>query len=533
MAKKIVADGVRAGEKSVAAVLPAAGSETAAYIPVFSVHPAGAEDELWLESHHKESVLDADAPQSALAPSEPVFAMSEPAVTVAMADNGVYSDAPHVESMAFVEGAIGGGASGAVAAGETGWASLGGLALLGGVAGVGGLMIADNGKNTHDGPSPSTVEPVVHVVVDAEGAFIDTNADGIHDAGETTAAVFAAHGNADLAANSVTVHFNDVPFATGPVDLTGFTMNDKIEIDVASFHGGNAITGANLGDSHSFIYLHMNSRSSSFTVNFKAYTRSVSGPSSHHINPGLSFYTSNYSSSFQLAHWDDANNPLNHISNVLPGAHLSSGGKIAGLTHAIDELNLGAGHGVLIDFLWPAVHVIEQGGTYYIDGDRDGVLSPLEQYCSPLADFTAGGNAELASHSVVVHFHDVPTGNPLNLAGFGADDRIQLDLEAINYGNRTILASNQAVAGHLHGPLEGNTGVYVNSSGVKTHDAVFTTVNGKLQYGSVYTSGSKHYFTTSSMSGGSGPVLATNLNAAQVGHVQVVNQIDFLHTILL
>ncbi len=77
-----------------------------------------------------------------------------------------------------------------------------------------------------------------HVVVDTAGAFIDVNANGIREASETTTANFGAGGNADLDYRDVTVHFNAAPSAV--LDLTGFTDNDLIEIDIDACYLGNA-----------------------------------------------------------------------------------------------------------------------------------------------------------------------------------------------------------------------------------------------------------------------------------------------------
>lgn len=78
-----------------------------------------------------------------------------------------------------------------------------------------------------------------HVIVDAGGAFMDTNGNGIHDNSETTAAVFSSGGNADLAANAITIHFHDAPDV--PIDLTGFTSDDQIEIDMNAFYWGDKL----------------------------------------------------------------------------------------------------------------------------------------------------------------------------------------------------------------------------------------------------------------------------------------------------
>lgn len=105
------------------------------------------------------------------------------------------------------------------------------------------LLLPDNPviANLNAGTGGGLVEFVTqsqHVVVDAAGAFIDVNANGIHDASETTVANFGSGGNADLEYRDVTVHFNAAPSAV--LDLTGFGSDDQIEIDIDACYLGNA-----------------------------------------------------------------------------------------------------------------------------------------------------------------------------------------------------------------------------------------------------------------------------------------------------
>jgi len=95
---------------------------------------------------------------------------------------------------------------------------------------------------------PGLVEFVwpVNVVVEEDGAYIDVNANGVHDNDETDLAVFASGGNADLVANNVVIHFNDIP--NTPLDLAGFDGNDRIEIDLNAMRSGDdSITRDNQG----------------------------------------------------------------------------------------------------------------------------------------------------------------------------------------------------------------------------------------------------------------------------------------------
>jgi len=90
------------------------------------------------------------------------------------------------------------------------------------------------------------------VVVDDQAGnvamFIDTNANGVRDAGEDTLALIGqtqadvddfntaavtGYGSqlVDLASEQVTIHYNDLPTGAWVPDLTGFDGNDRIEID--------------------------------------------------------------------------------------------------------------------------------------------------------------------------------------------------------------------------------------------------------------------------------------------------------------
>jgi hypothetical protein len=106
--------------------------------------------------------------------------------------------------------------------------------------------LTDNAGNAYAGISSSTAlsfttlaattATTYSVVVESTGAWIDTNADGVKDTGETTA--FTNSGEYTLAEDTVTIEFNDVPDTA--IDLTGFGTDDRVEIDVTAWLNNEA-----------------------------------------------------------------------------------------------------------------------------------------------------------------------------------------------------------------------------------------------------------------------------------------------------
>ena len=262
------------------------------------------------------------------------------------------------------------------------------------------------------------------VVVDSTGAWLDVNANGILDIEDTTAADFtAATGNIDLAANPITIHFNDVPDT--PLDLTGFTSDDKIEIDVPAFNEARMRTSP----AHSFTSLNTNTNAVYLGLDNSDYYSVFLSPRSGLFstapdNQGaFALYTSTI---HYLAYWNDISNPLGNMSNIiLP-------------SNALSALNQGAGHGELIDFIWtpptsfPASTVVVESNGAWLDTNADGVHDVNET--TPWV----GGIDNLAGHQVTVHFNDVPN-QALDLHGFGSDDLIEIDAQAfINNGHNAL-----------------------------------------------------------------------------------------------
>lgn len=150
-----------------------------------------------------------------------------------------------------------------VLAAETGsgmpWGWIGAGAVAGGVGGY--LLSVGHGDSA--GP---VAQPEVHIIVeDVEiveqtgsyitRAFFDINGNGVKDAEDSTEAFFGGlNDNVDLANNKVTIHFHDVPVAetggnaktvfgaaaSAPLDFSGFTEDDLIELDMNAYFGDNA-----------------------------------------------------------------------------------------------------------------------------------------------------------------------------------------------------------------------------------------------------------------------------------------------------
>jgi hypothetical protein len=107
---------------------------------------------------------------------------------------------------------------------------------------VDGDALTDSAGNPYAGISSTTAlsfttvaagttATTYSVVVEKDGAWIDTNADGVKDAGETTA--FANSGEYTLAEDTVTIEFNNKPDTA--INLTGFGIDDLLQIDVTAW----------------------------------------------------------------------------------------------------------------------------------------------------------------------------------------------------------------------------------------------------------------------------------------------------------
>ena len=237
------------------------------------------------------------------------------------------------------------------------WWWVGGAAVA---AGAIGYWVADD--NNDDSTQTSVAaSPDVHVVVDSFGAaYIDVNGNGVHDTGEDTLAAFGRGGSADLAANSVTVHFNGMP--GDALDLTGFGADDKIEFHMAAMEGtvfdnqasyltdisiwtsgGTSTYGASYNVHAGFGYASIDVHQCTTSTP----TADLNGniiTHAYYIDIGhqtIGTYET------AIAYWTDAGNALNDNALLFPNLEAS------GITAVVNNLNAN-NEGGLIDFIWPA-----------------------------------------------------------------------------------------------------------------------------------------------------------------------------------
>jgi hypothetical protein len=156
-----------------------------------------------------------------------------------------------------------------------------------------------------------------------------------------------------------------------------------------------------------------------------------------------------------MAYWSDSGNALNDALNILPDAVFSSAyGNITNRTEVVSNINVGdyaAREGGVVDFIFPErTFVIVDADGAWIDGGARGVVDAGD---TTAAVFSEGGNADLAANAVTIHFHAAPDDgeslHPLDLAGFDANDQIEVDLDAyfgLQPNGTTIPLSSQIYA---------------------------------------------------------------------------------------
>ena len=275
----------------------------------------------------------------------------------------------------------------------------------------------------------------IHVIVDANGAWIDDNGDGVKDAGETTAADFSASGNADLTANQVTIEFNDIP--NTPINLSNFGSDDRIRIDLGALrdnydlsrgHGlldyvipesrinssaGGAITSVTVAGYDQYAFVHTLARLAGAATN------------------------TNTNNLYSTAYGVTARLSGNQLVIQAGSLHRHSGN----ITFS-NQTTLPLASGLTgldmtkVDFVDTPValaSVVVDAGGAWLDANDNGVHDGNE---NTAADFGAGGNADLSAKAVTIEFDDIPS-TPLDFTGFGSDERIRIDLSA--------LAANQGV----------------------------------------------------------------------------------------
>lgn len=260
----------------------------------------------------------------------------------------------------------------AAGAGGIPWMWMGAAAIAGG--GLGVAFGANHGGNDA-APAAASVD-LGHIVVEREGAFVDVNADGIHQTDGNEVAISNADLSAKLEANdvAVTIHFNDVPMEA--INLTGFGEDDKIQFDVTALHDNKVLANGSdrLGDLD--VYTSSPNRRIDYTftnadvsgVSFQFFEHSV--PYTHDFNDNpltnIYFLRASYISSAAfdrtvspanpwestgaaIAYWNDGVNALNNQSLMLP--YFTKGVNTAAV---IANLNSGSYAGV-VEFVNPII----------------------------------------------------------------------------------------------------------------------------------------------------------------------------------
>lgn len=399
------------------------------------------------------------------------------------------------------------------------------------------------------------VEPV-HVVVESWGAYIDDNGDGVYN-DSCCLASFSGGGNADLSTHAVIIHFNDVP--PGSLDLTGFSSNDRIELDVTGFLNNVWNPAASSrGATSSFNFNNFNEASkvniaSGPTLKFVSRSSGNTLLSTPSVNGWLAQFapTTLATTSFSAG----------YIYN--PGWYIENGSLKEFFGHSyystpsainrLDTVTLAHNLGSSVDFASQVslvnfnLHVVVDSNGAFMDTNSDGVHQAGE---TAVASFSGGGNADLSFNHVTVHYNELPA-TPINLSGFGEDDRIEIDLNGMNYQQMNTPRNNQTAIGHTHGVSNsGNTGAYLPSS---PRFAVYTSGN-SLKYGRLSnhltTTGSTTLWGTTSLGSptpigmsplftsvsnfvthSGGGVLATNLSGAYIPPSQIIIKVDFLASV--
>lgn len=288
--------------------------------------------------------------------------------------------------------------------------------------------------------------PTVHVVVDADGAYIDLDKDGVLDANEQNDAnlAFNADGteaNVHLSRGAVVLHFNDAPDAA--LDLRNFGLDDRIEIDVTALRGNGwdlpvgqpnqawEFTDAGSGEGAAALVYDL-------TVN--------QNPANWLGVEGFYFYCSGSVSENSIG-------LTNHVAGGEGTDHM------LGNFGTKEQVPQGAAHNQIVynDDIWGRISFVNIHGNHvaqdvhvvvdhyrdendndavagFIDLDQDGVLDADEATADNMAFETDGGvNADLvnfAADHVTVTFNDA-AADPLDFSGFGADDRIQINLNQL------------------------------------------------------------------------------------------------------
>ncbi len=315
-------------------------------------------------------------------------------------------------------------------------------------------VIASDGTNSSEQAVTVSVTNVnEHFVVEKSGVWIDLNANGVRDGEDTTAADFTPDtGNVDLTALPAVIHFNNMP--TGDLSLAGFGADDLIQIDAQAFidNGHNALqilTRPNMMTLDEFTAYATgtitNAGNSSVVNTFAAISNFVPSISAarqtgteYHIGNVYPGVTTTLSAMVNLEVRSNFTFTQRTLRFVLASTSTSTAMQLTGipadlpLQEVVDFVNVP---------LPPAtVHVVVERDGAVIDIDGDGVRDNGE---NRLAQFGAGGTADLTGATpVTIHFNDIPS-NALDLTGFGTDDKIEFDIRALRQNNILDTAATQ------------------------------------------------------------------------------------------
>ena len=248
------------------------------------------------------------------------------------------------------------------------------------------------------------------IVVESSGVWIDDNADGVKDAGETTA--FTNSGEYTLAEDTVTIEFNDMPDT--PLNLNGFGSDDKIEIDVTAFVSNTAVFDfaaseftnhegyATSGSYASFYWILTTPNTALAGLSIADYSTTIAQKDQIRytgFQSGTAIKTSGV-----LGTWTTASNLLDP-ANGDPRAY-------------IDLVNIPTGSAASTD----SNAVVTSAGIF-LDVNANGEKDSGDEAIADVSTWLAGG-------ARTIQFDDAPT-TAIDITGFGAEDKIEIDVTSV------------------------------------------------------------------------------------------------------
>ena len=265
--------------------------------------------------------------------------------------------------------------------------------------------------------------------INAGGAWVDTNTNGVKDGAE----VYLAS-TVNATDTTVTFHVYDTPTAA-PINVTGFGLDDRIVIHGDALANATYTNGGpKLAEFVAIGVMHQ-SHATHFGSGYAGYSKPDTGQ----------FLVKVTGNNINLVSTPFGGGSVGNQSTVAHGALLH-------LTNPAATLATGNNMNTVVDFINPPdIHiVVERTGTY-IDADADGVHDVGEV---AVTGFQSGGNVNLQTHHAVIHFNDAPL-HFLNLTGFGSDDKMEFDATAL-MGNHILYpnAIASALVEHKFGTLE-------------------------------------------------------------------------------